>query len=533
LATVGLWLEQRPVAPPRLVLPEAPFTPRGRGFGVRAPAFWVKANLHSHALKGKCGIGDDGRSPPRVMHEVYERLGYDFSAHTPHSNRNTSRSSAEVFIALKEYEEGELDQQLSISRTLGIELSVAHGPNLRWFKVRRYGRGVGRTINHALILATDEYVPHLSQLKSGAEMAHVFNGLFWPTHPVMWEDDYWDRPEHVDKLDAMEVYNGIVLVKTGETEENNFRRSVAYSGLGARLAAVTGTDAHGLAWAKEVVTWVHTTANDLEGIVEGIRQRKTFATRGLFDLDLEFPQLGRVIRSAEVALDLSLNRPLERVELWREQELVQTWSRVDEVRWREQIDRNVAYTFKLVEGEEFGYTSPVWYEPEPQRLPDLVIPKDRLELRGQIARIPVRNVGESTVATAVVAVHGQLPYRGAKPIAELATGPLPPGEEVWVEARFPEPPALVYAKVDPESYTRGDDDAVHESDERNNAAVLVLSGPLRGRLDRAEALRQRRVARRTARGMISRTAGRARPAVESLLPEHEPGATPELEEHTE
>lgn len=532
-AAAALYVEQRPVSPPRLALPEAPFTPSGRGFGARAPFFWVRANLHSHALKGTCGVGDDGRSPPLVMHEVYERLGYDFSVHTPHSNRNAGRRAPESWLSLKEYEESEADSSLTIGRCLGLELSVAHGPNLRRFSHRRYGRGVGRTINHALVLGSDELVPHLTDLKAAAEMAHVFGGIFWPTHPVIWEDDYWDRPAHVDKLDALEIYNGIVLVKTGETEEEVFRHAVAYSGLHARLAAVSGTDSHGLAWAKEVVTFVRTTSNDAEGVIEGIRARRTFTTRGLFDLDVGYPQLGRVIRSAEVALDLSLNRPVERIELWRELDRVQTWSGAQQVRWRETIDDGAAYTFKLVDGDEFGYTSPVWYEPAPERLPDLAVAADRIELRGRTARIAVRNVGEAPASNVPVAVYTQLPYRGARPVAVPTIPLLRPGSEAWVEVALPEVPQLIFAKADPESYDRSNDDAVHESDERNNAAVLVLSGPLRGRLDRAQTLRRTREARRAERGMVRRSVRRSGTGVTSLLPEHEPGASPELEEHTD
>ncbi len=524
-------LLDRPPPPPAQALRQAVYTPPGRGFVARPEPFWVRANLHSHALWIKGGVGDDGRSPARVMHEVYERLGYDFSTHSPHSNRNTSRRSPDIWLTQKEYEEEALDQHLSIARSLSVELSVAHGPNLRWFKVRRYGRGVGRTINHALIFGVDEYTPHLLPLKAAAEMAHVYGGLISIAHPVIWEADYFTLPGNMDKLDALEVYNGIVLAKTGETEEVTFRAAVSYSGGQARLAAVAGTDSHGLAWAKDLVTWVRTTSNDVDGIVEGIRRRRTFATRGFFDISLDFPQLGRVTRSGNVALDLQLNRPVERIELWREKELAQEWEGTDRVRWRERVIENTAYAFRFEDGTEFGYTSPVWFEPNPERLPDLTVSADDIELRGSTVQATVRNAGDAPAEGVRVAMYGVLPYKGARPLWEKTIERLGAGDGARLEARLKKTPELVYVKVDPESYGRADDDAIRESDERNNAAILVRSGPRRARLDRAAAMRQRRLARRAERGFTRRAIRRPGGPSTPLLPEH--GELPELEDHPE
>ena len=308
---------------PRPSMSESVFTPPGQGFSAQPDEYWIRANFHSHAKRGTFGVGDDGRSEPRVMHEVYGRLGYDFSVHTPHSNRNATHKSAENWLKLKELTEIELDRSLPGSLSVGIELSVAHGPNLTWFKHRRYGRGVGRTINHALLVGLDEYCPNLTPLKAAAEHAHAYGGLMFVAHPVIWEKDYFTLPGNLDKLDGIEVYNGIVMVKTGETEEETFRWATSYGGAGVRLAAVGGTDSHGLAWVKDVVTWVRTTHNDAEGVVDALRRRRSFVTRGMFGIDLSFPQLGHVLHTEDVALDVVLNRPVESIELWREMTLVQ------------------------------------------------------------------------------------------------------------------------------------------------------------------------------------------------------------------
>lgn len=536
-AALALGMPFAPPGPPTPLPGESVYTPPGRGFDALPESYWIRANFHSHARRGARGVGDDGRSEPRDMHEVYGRLGYDFSLHTPHSNRNTTRRAPENWLQLKELTEGPMDRDLPGAQSVGIELSVSNGPNLRWFPDRRYGLGVGHTINHVLVFGVDEFCTDLSPLKAAAEHTHAYGGLIFVAHPVIWEEAYWNQPGLLDKLDGIEVYNGIVLVKTGENEEARFRAATSYSGPGAgaaRLAAIGGTDSHGLAWVKDVVTWVRTTHDDVEGVTEGIRKRRTFATRGFFDVELAYPQLGHVIRSGDVALDFALNRRVARIELWREQALAGSWTDASEVRWRERVDENTAYTFKFADGEDFGYTSPVWFEPAPRRRPDLVVRADRIEVHDATVRAVIANVGDAPAQQVGVAIHPGVPWeRGAAAAAgKVRTiDRLDPGEERRVEATFHALDEVVWVKVDPEGYGRQDDDAIDESDERNNAAVRVVGGAALDRARRALAIRTQRANRRAVQGYARRAVRPPVSEVATLVGEYTDEGIPELESH--
>ena len=70
----------------------------------------------------------------------------------------------------------------------------------------------------------------------------------------------------------------------------------------------------------------------------------------MFGIDLSFPQLGHVLHTEDVALDVVLNRPVESIELWREMTLVQAWPNASEVHWREHIEDNAAYTLRFLDG---------------------------------------------------------------------------------------------------------------------------------------------------------------------------------------
>lgn len=531
------WAVMSPVPDlPTPVLTQSLYTVPDRGFEAQPEQYWIRANFHSHAKRGTFGVGDDGRSEPRVMHEVYGRLGYDFSLHTPHSNRNTTKRSLENWMKLKELTEVELDRALPGAQSLGIELSVAHGPNLAWFSHRRYGQGVKRTLNHALLLGVDEYCPTLTPLKGAAEHAHAYGGLLFVAHPVIWEKDYFTRAGVIDKVDGLEVYNGIVLVKTQETEEAPFRWATAYGGAGVRMAAIAGTDSHGLAWVKDVITWVLTTHNDTEAIVDAIQRRRTFVTRGLFGIDLSFPQLGHVLHTGDVVLDFALNRSVERIELWKEMELAKAWDNASEVHWRERIDENAAYTFRITDGEDRGFTSPVWFEPNPLRKPDLTIPADGIELRGTTVRALVRNIGDAAAHQVPVAVYPGVPfYRGASANAKKARrriiARLGPGEEVRIEVGFEDLPELVWVKVDPESYWRDDDDQIEELDERNNAAVWLISGAIADRARRARHIRSLRSDRRVTQGFARRSVRPPLSEVAALVGEYTDEGIPELDTH--
>ena len=129
-----------------------------------------------------------------------------------------------------------------------------------------------------------------------------------------------------------------------------------------------------------------------------------------------------------------------------------------------------------------------------------------------------------------MSLYGEFPYRRIATLASGTVTPLDPGEESVVEIRHAGAPHMLFAKVDPESYWREDNDRVVESDERNNALAVPVSDRWKRLVERSTAIVRRRAVQRAAQG------SRRRPSIAGRNLRSVPtgrGEAPELEAHSD
>lgn len=345
---------------------------------------WVRVNFHSHAGDGTPFAGDDGELSPKALHRSFHAVGVDFNVHTPHSSRNRMPEAAAWFIRQAAHE------AKFPGTALGEELTVARGSAyLRWTKIE--GVEVPGNLNHLGLVGIRRFVPDETPFDRACDAAHRDGGICIVFHPgpgrVFWEPGLWERPGHRERIDALEVYNGLAMAGGGVNFEERYREAIAYRGLALKIAAVSGADTHGphelvqirrrlgvlarfaLPAAngklseREAVTLVAALQPKLAPILAAVRARTTVATFGLKDLEIACDALGAVRRTGDVALGLRLNRPVERVRLWREGNLRREWRDVQEVRFQEKITVYSSYSFSIKDDGRRAQTSGIWYEP--------------------------------------------------------------------------------------------------------------------------------------------------------------------------
>ena len=277
---------------------------------------WLRGDLHQHSEHSD---GDDSVATTLDIceyltdelflrvHPEYEGNAFDFMSITDH--RTVSHLSDPGWVS---------DQLILVpgeefggpghANRWGISEHVAHDPN---------GDGVT-----------------LDELVAAANASHDDDGLFSPNHPfipgIPWP---WDVRIH----DSIEVWNsGWSLMSPDYTEEQLeaweashgpaspiFRRAIQDQGiggsmqalrwyeaqlaLGLHVALVGGSDRHTLLMPGFPTTWVHAETTDLEGVLQGLRDRHTFVSRGptaaqvlmTVELDGETWQMGDAIPVAE------------------------------------------------------------------------------------------------------------------------------------------------------------------------------------------------------------------------------------------
>jgi hypothetical protein len=346
---------------------------------------WIRVNLHAHTADRTPFIGDDGYLTPAALHRDMAQAGVQLSVHTPHSTRNHDPDAPRLF------ERQALVEQRLAGAALGEELTVASGPRfLPWKRVA--GVQIPGTLNHLGLVGIRRFVADGTPLQDACDAAHGEGGVCIVFHPgpgpLMWEPGLWERPGNRERVDAIEVYNGLALSSAGVHFEERYRQAIAYAGLGMRAAAVAGADVHGpgepartrrrlgmLALLplppgerlaeRAAVTLAAARDARLSSVLDAIRARRTVATFGLANLSLECPDLGQVRRTASVDLLLRLGRPVERVRLWREGRPWAEWSYTREARYRTHLFAPASFSFTVEDGPARAQTSGIWYEPPP------------------------------------------------------------------------------------------------------------------------------------------------------------------------
>jgi len=219
-----------------------------------------------------------------------------------------------------------------------------------------------------------------------------------------------------------------------------------------------------------------------------VRKRRTFVVYRLLDLRLRCDQLGKVIRSKDVALELVCSRKVSRISLLREGFEVKSWINADRAVFKERISANTAYAWRIVDGKDAkrrAFSSAIWYEPSPPALPDLLVDVKASRIRGRKLTLAVRNIGNVPARDVIVEAWSGFPWKDGKRIARHTFEVVDGGgaQQIVVQLKK-RPVGHVFVRVDPDSYALDrNDDTIAELDERNNCA-LIGAGRARVDLDR-------------------------------------------------
>lgn len=488
--------------------------------GRRAPSWMRAALVGTPALAGR-SRGEPGREALLSLHEARQRRGCDLSLLTPGVARG--RTAAEGWLRLKEQQETGVEPSLWIARTLGqvVRLEGADcgaSPSPR----RAAGRAAAARPRRGedgcalLVLGADEPLPTRAlPLARLLEMTHLLHGrgiLIPPAGgppesaapprpaaapaatPAPAPAPPGVRPALAEQwLDGLAVY---ARSAADEAEllagEARYRRAIAYSGGNLRLAAVAAAvqeepDGAG----PSLLTLALAPADDVDGLREALDARRTVALRGPGLPDLELPGLGQVLQTAEVRLRLELGHPVDRIELWREEERVAVATGEAVLEHQDQIRANCAYTFKIVHGQSSALTSGIWFEPVHSPQPDLAIDPISPAWDEGLATAVVRNEGDAAARFVRVGFFDRLPGSGAvAPIGVVEIDLLHPGEALPVDSFMPRQPPLLYVAAGSALGIGWEPSG--ESELRNNAVYRPLRGAPLLRWEAAQQLRLRR-----------------------------------------
>jgi hypothetical protein len=249
---------------------------------------WLRGDLHLHTQ------WSDGWDDAGTVVALAEFLGRDIhSSHVP-----AFRGNYLDFIAVTDHRTVDVrDDPEFASETLTLILGEEFGTN-----------------GHANCWGIHEHVDHdpggdgvtLEDIQAGVEASHAQGGLFSINHPFLSSNPFpWDVREH----DAIEIWNsGWALMSPTFTHAHLeewesahgeasplFRKAVETQGQGASMQAlelyeamlsrgvhvalVGGSDRHIGLMPGFPTTWVRASSSGVEGIVEGIRRRRTFVSR--------------------------------------------------------------------------------------------------------------------------------------------------------------------------------------------------------------------------------------------------------------
>lgn len=351
---------------------------------------WITANFHAHAANDR--LRDDGSETPAQLHRALKARGFDFSVHSAHSVFN--EKAQEEF---REQRAAEARAVPGITCVLGEELTVAEGPNFQ-ASTKVLGKNAPGNLNHVTVFGMNELIPTGTPVGEACDRAHAGGGVCLVNHPgpgpMMWEEGLWESPATRGKIDGLEVYNGQALSAIAIDFEARYLEATAYSGLGLKIAAVTGADTHGpksveRARAKvaglgvagkllklvapgssepraelDAATRVLAESSSETAVIAALKARRTVATYAMRGLRVELPGLGEVERSGDVDLHLTLSRAVGEIVLYKDGKEAQRWSRVAEARFAEKIVQPAAYVFAVRDGGGRLLTSAVWYEPD-------------------------------------------------------------------------------------------------------------------------------------------------------------------------
>jgi hypothetical protein len=355
---------------------------------------WITANFHAHAANDL--LRDDGSETPAQLHRALKARGFDFSVHSAHSVFN--EKAEEEF---REQRAAEARAVPGMTCVLGEELTVAGGPNFQE-STKVLGKNAPGNLNHLTVFGMKELIPTGTPVAEACERAHAGGGVCLVNHPgpgpMMWEEGLWEsearRAKPRGKIDGLEVYNGQALSAIAIDFESRYLEATAYSGLGLKIAAVTGADTHGpksveRARAKvaglgmagkllklvapgssepraelEAATRVLAESSSETAVIEALKARRTIATYAMRGVRAELPGLGEVKRTGDVELHLTLSRAVGEIVLYKDGKEAQRWSRVSEARFTEKIAQPAAYVFAARDGAGRLLTSAIWYEPD-------------------------------------------------------------------------------------------------------------------------------------------------------------------------
>jgi len=351
---------------------------------------WITANFHAHAANDK--LRDDGAETPQQLHRALKARGFDFSVHSAHSVFN--EKAQEEF---REQRAAEARAVPGMTCVLGEELTVAGGPNFQE-STKVLGKNAPGNLNHLTVFGMKELIPTGTPVAEACERAHAGGGVCMVNHPgpgpMMWEEGLWEAPANRGKIDGLEAYNGQALSAIAIDFEGRYLEATAYSGLGLKIAAVTGADTHGpksveRARAKvaglgmagkllklvapgssepraelDAATRVLAESASETAVIDAIKARRTIATYAMRGLRADLDGLGEVKRTGDVELHLKLSRAVGEIVLYKDGKEAQRWSRAAEARFAEKITTPVAYVFAARDGAGRLLTSAIWYEPD-------------------------------------------------------------------------------------------------------------------------------------------------------------------------
>jgi len=420
-------------------------------------------DLHSHLRSGP-HVRDDGSEELDARLDRFRKAGFDAVFHTPHSDLNDDPA---LWARQRKYLRG---RDLALPLFLGEEVTVEKGPN--WGVLLRR-----RNNDHLGVVGQTEWITHALPMKAVCEWAHGQGAVVIVNHPgpgpSLWEAGYWDRPGLRDRIDAIEILNGRLLHAHPLDFFRTYLRAVSYREWGLKVAAVAGTDTHSAREKPEVGTLVVAKDVSEASIVDAIRNRRTFVVYRLLDLRLTCRNLGRVIASGKVSLDLVCSRKVEKIRLYREGTEVGCWLGKARVRFREAITRNAAYAWRIDDGKGRAFSSAIWFEPVPDSRPDLLIVEKASTLVGGKLGLSVRNDGGAPARAVVVEVWSDFPFRKGRLLERRTVPEIGAGAITRITFRLKPAPDRVFIRVDPDAYALDrDDDKIEESDERNNCAII-------------------------------------------------------------
>ena len=522
----ALLLGQAGAHPPRLAARRALSVAPAEVWTGRHELFWIRV-----ALAGPRGRScQDGLAPAlmqdaRQRHLSLQRLGHDLALYPLLAA--PAGCSPDLWLGLKQGLELVPESRLWISRSLAqvflgspcraSAARVRAGRSVRQVapgsgragrgRSHRRGSRAGRSARgrapepNLLFLGGDQPVPARLRATRAVELARLFGAR------SVLLDAGSCTVEGLEDLGLARAIDGLELYPGHETEaqalrsaEAMYRRIISYGGLARRVPALGRGGAGEAAGPGRAFTLARVQSNDIDGLLEALDSCRTVALHGMDGLGLELEKLGRVLHSFEVALDLELSRPVERIELWKEQELIRIYKHARTISFHEHIETNTAYSFRIVDGQGLAHSSGIWFEPLPRPRPALAVEPGSLGWEDSSAFAVLRNRGDAGVRFVELEFFDRLPSSGRprKPFGRVEVHRLGAGDALRLEAFIDPMPRMLY--VEARSMLGGQGGQEGQGGQAYRAAFRPLWGPEAERWERAADLRRGRAASRALGG---------------------------------